>query len=183
VIELGAGVTGLAGVALYRRACSELSIPLTVHLTDGNPECVGNLLEIAEMNSIAGNEALLTAGQLLWGGTEPAEGQYDLILTADCLYQTDLHNALIETIHLLIKPHGLVVICAPERKPSMACFREMLRKDGRLYDELVEWPTDEVIWRYGNDATNIYSADRHLPRLLLLARDERLLVNARRMFL
>lgn len=209
VVELGAGMTGLAGLALYRRVVANAAIAATakhetnssqkitqvsIHLTDGNPECVDNLKQIIDRNihdyiaeTGSDNHRVnyhheLSASQLLWGsrvGGEEEDEYFDLILAADCLYQTDLHHVLIESIHALLATTGLAIICAPTRQPSMSNFSQTVKQDGRLVCVAYEWPLDEPLWEYHArhlhfaDTDGCYDPDRHFPRLLLLAKDER----------
>lgn len=103
VLELGAGMTGLAGM------CCSLVGARKVVITDGNPDCVERLKECIEMNK----ETLGTdiqASLLVWnsedhGLIERFGHKFDLIISADCLFFTTFHDDLIHVVESLLAPN------------------------------------------------------------------------------
>uniref|UniRef100_A0A0M3I3L4 Calmodulin-lysine N-methyltransferase n=1 Tax=Ascaris lumbricoides TaxID=6252 RepID=A0A0M3I3L4_ASCLU len=89
VLELGAGMTGLAGLMALTSGAK------SVCLTDGNERSVENLRMIIERNGLKGS---VRCAVLNWAEGRLAEG-FDLILCADCLFYTNSHEALLGCIH------------------------------------------------------------------------------------
>ena len=79
VIEIGAGMTGLAGL-IVSQACSSRAVTLT----DGNEVSVKNLAAIIKENKLEEN---VTSHVLKWEDTnkyEKMKAQYDIAVCSDC---------------------------------------------------------------------------------------------------
>jgi len=87
VLELGAGKSGLAGLAVDFKNGETL-------ITDGNLECVNCLEKLPRREKCK-------VGLLEWG-TEMKE-EFDIVLIADCLFFKDYHDALIQTLKSILK--------------------------------------------------------------------------------
>jgi predicted nicotinamide N-methyase len=110
VLELGSGSVGLAGLIL-----AATQTPRLVVLTDGssqskllgNPQCITNIEEIIAINSF---NCPVLASQLLWGSEDKVEEQSDMIIVSDCLYETDYHESLLNTLKAHLAPEGQVLM-------------------------------------------------------------------------
>ncbi|KNC78648.1 hypothetical protein SARC_08931 [Sphaeroforma arctica JP610] len=133
VLELGAGMTGLAGLAIAMDCSSK-----AVVLTDGNEHSVDKLRENIDRNypvSRSDTEAETsedieresgiepTCERLVWDPATPVaelfESAVDVIVCADCLFFRDTHARMAALISKLLKPHtpqGLTR--SPDSTPS-----------------------------------------------------------------
>ncbi|VDP76645.1 unnamed protein product [Echinostoma caproni] len=118
VCELGAGMTGAAGLALC--ACGSLPEPMFkpfyVLLTDGNERCVESLKANAErqetrFKSQLGDAFRLEARHLSWAIENEVETSeldpsllhsFDLVLAADCFFNLTGHRGLLQLIDALL---------------------------------------------------------------------------------
>lgn len=127
VCELGAGMTGLAGLML---AATEA--PNRVILTDGNEKSVDNLSSIIRVNGFS--ETLLTAHHLHWDASKIDAlyshfiGQFNIIICADCFFFTDVQFDLLYLMHKFLKPDGKAYLFAPERSGTFKQFLEKAKE-------------------------------------------------------
>jgi calmodulin-lysine N-methyltransferase len=179
VLELGAGMSGLAGQMVAALKTADLVV-----LTDGNDEATEMLRHNTALN--VDNQApsdtvrlnfvgfrgrtQLCVESLLWNRDESylEVGQFDMILVSDCLFFVDFHLDLLHVLHRLLDVKGEVWICGPRRGTSMTHFIDLART--LEFDiECIE-NFDERVWKQhlemlsGSD----YDSDRHQPLLLVM---------------
>lgn len=184
VLEVGGGMSCLAGVILARRVECR-----SVRVTDGNAAAVANVREIVKENSF---KCPLSCDELVWKdhtgpssttttapvttstpitittAADPASGLYDVIIAADCLFFDDCRSDLIRLMATLLKPNGAVLVVAPRRGDTLPKFAEAIRDFGfrcsiyRYYDD--------VIWsrHLQFEKRDDYVEDIHYPLLLVL---------------
>lgn len=173
VCELGAGMTGLAGVLL---ACT--SMPREVLLTDGNPKSVENMRKIVKMNSNGYGEASVSVNVLTWDPSmldceyySQFKHRFDAIICADCLFFLDLHIPLLQVMSSLLKPQGVSYVFAPARSGSLEKFCTFA--NDYFIVERREWYLDEVQLKHDKFMKDLmpigmYDPDIHYPQCLML---------------
>eukprot|EP00903_Cladosiphon_okamuranus_P016033 g14804.t2 len=163
VLELGAGMSGLAGLGLA--ACSRAA---EVVITDGNPDALKTLETCVDLNAKEGvfGDTKVSARRLVWdsldrnadraallGPSPDGGGRFDLIVASDCLFFKDFHDDLISTIESLLKPGGRAVLVQPQRGGTASLFMQRVvatgtaadaagRLEARLLDRF-----DEKVWK------------------------------------
>ncbi|XP_028396486.1 calmodulin-lysine N-methyltransferase-like [Dendronephthya gigantea] len=143
VCELGAGMTGLAGMMLA--IASDVQ---EILITDGNMDGVSNLKEIARTNKRQfGGSKAVNVRQLRWNMWEDysdLKGHFDFVLCSDCLLYEQLHASLADVISTLLKPDGMVLMTSPRRGCSVEQFIEQAKT--KCFDcECIE-NYDEFVW-------------------------------------
>lgn len=168
VCELGAGMTGLAGIAL-----AVMGNPLKVLLTDGNEDCVKNMEAVVRQNKSSFGSTIVQSEQVLWeinSDLSHLESQFDFIIGADCLFFNQSHYGLLHVIAVLLKEAGFAVIMAPQRKDTRETFCS--KASSQFSVEKIE-NYDPVVWSQHQAAKNedpLYDEDIHYPMLLLLTK-------------
>jgi len=167
VLELGGGMTGLAGLLLAATAG-----PAAVHLTDGNSNSVDNLERIVARNKDkVKDEVVVTVGQLRWDDSEAVEelaGRWDTVLCADCLFFDAGRESLVRALHRLLSPTGVALVMAPDRAGTFGQFEAAARK---VFDVDVQVNYNEDVWRVHQEClggTPGYDPDIHYPKLITL---------------
>uniref|UniRef100_A0A914VN74 Calmodulin-lysine N-methyltransferase n=1 Tax=Plectus sambesii TaxID=2011161 RepID=A0A914VN74_9BILA len=167
VVELGAGMTGVAGL------CAASVKAESVLLTDGNEKSVANLDLIVRHSNFSNVSARL----LRWDAPADLEGlehSVDIILAADCLFFNEYRLPLLDTIVKLLSSNGEAYIFAPSRSGTFDKFADL----AKLRDELsieIETDYDEVV-SSGRDAaallcaSNGFDENLHYPKLIVLRR-------------
>eukprot|EP00752_Nemacystus_decipiens_P008448 g7551.t1 len=181
VLELGAGMSGLAGLGLA--ACS---LAAEVVITDGNPDALKNLEACVGLNAKAGvfGDTKVSARRLVWDSLDRngdrasllesspggGGGRFDLIIASDCLFFKDFHDDLISTIQCLLKPGGRVILVQPQRGGTTNLFMQRVaaadtpreppgsagaRLKARLLDRY-----DDQIWSMHQDYQRLNRIDR-----------------------
>jgi calmodulin-lysine N-methyltransferase len=129
VCELGAGMAGLAGIAI-----AVTSSPTHVLLTDGNTQSADNLVACIEQNRPRyPTLTTITTSPLVWDRTATLDGlagQFDVVVCADCLFFTKVHVDLLHTIDRLLTDDGVAVMVAPPRSGTLDQFVEVVRDSG-----------------------------------------------------
>ena len=186
VLELGAGMAGLAGLSLARRA-------KRIILTDGHEQCVQNnrincrLLE-ATSDSEAPSLAKLDCQVLLWSLEDPSpdlQGCADLTLVSDCTHFEHFHGQLLWTLLSCSKVNGQVYMCQPDRGESLQNFLKLIQNvnerpraesplvqvEERTFDKLDQIHNDLVADGSGADGQNkYYRPNVHRPRIIVLTK-------------
>lgn len=162
ILELGGGMTCLAGVLLSR-----YSQAASVHLTDGNALSVENVRRIVDRNFLTRT----TVSQLDWKDYAQVTQQYDVILSADCLFFDDTRWLLAETLWHCLAPHGVALVMAPARGGTLHAFAQCARNRG-FSCSLHPRYCDTVWARHIHFLHNCseYDEDLHYPLLLLLTK-------------
>ena len=129
VCELGGGMTCLACVML-----AATGLPSEVLLTDGNEKSVENLARICGRNAPVFHDTHVQWCNLVWNVLDFGEkystyrNRYDIILCADCLFFTEVHQSLIDVINYLLKQEGCVYMFSPNRNNTHQQFCELAKK-------------------------------------------------------
>ncbi|XP_068728185.1 calmodulin-lysine N-methyltransferase-like [Montipora capricornis] len=168
VCELGAGMTGLAGIFL-----ASFAEPFHVVLTDGNYDCVENMRAIIHRNQPSFGSTLVTCQSLIWdenANLSNLEFKFDFIISADCLFFTQCQSGLVHVMDALLNESGLAIVMAPCRKNTLELFCSKARSRFsvtmlRNYDPLV-WSRHQLAKR----EDPLYEEDIHYPVLLLLSK-------------
>ncbi|KAK3286535.1 hypothetical protein CYMTET_5913 [Cymbomonas tetramitiformis] len=137
-IELGSG-TGLVGLVAAAMGAKVL-------LTD-LPKLVPGLRRNVEANDLT---HCTRVQALPWGEScEEQEPRFDLVLLADCLYDSSTTDKLVETLLSLTHPQTEVLLAHELRDTSAECF-DKLRGKGICWKEIPheqlhpEWICDEI---------------------------------------
>mmetsp|Transcript_26172 Transcript_26172/g.37480 ORF Transcript_26172/g.37480 Transcript_26172/m.37480 type:complete len:92 (+) Transcript_26172:1055-1330(+) len=59
-------------------------------------------------------------------------GRFDVVLAADCLFFRDFHEALLQLLPRLLRPHGSVLLLQPRRGDSLELFLHKMTQRGEL---------------------------------------------------
>ncbi|XP_062503105.1 calmodulin-lysine N-methyltransferase-like isoform X2 [Corticium candelabrum] len=101
VCELGAGMTGLAGLSVAAAANAS-----KVVLTDGNELSVANIAVNAAANASMFGSTSVTTSCVVWDSLNEFpeyKKMFDYILCADCLFFRDCHDSLLHTMLTFLK--------------------------------------------------------------------------------
>ena len=184
VLELGAGMTGLAGLVVAAYAAHK-GMDLDVVLTDGNATSVELLEASISDNSRShtppegdGVTVRVSRALLQWDpDVEPVAdtlgGPFDLVMAADCLFFESAHPGLIHVLSTSLSVGGHAICIQPPRGGSAQRFVDALDGSGL---EVVERVDDasyldrvaELDAQFAED--ELYDRDIHLPTLLVLKR-------------
>ena len=169
VCELGCGMTALAGLML---ACTGL--PSYVLLTDGNETSVHNVEAILSANASAlltctakTSTCVLRWDEAFLSQRSPHDGFFDVIVCADCVFFTELHACLTRVLLKLLKPHGTVILFAPERGGTLRQFCEVAGTSFAVrrldtYDDVVDQRHQSALHLAGGE----YDPNIHYPVLV-----------------
>lgn len=185
ILELGGGMTGLAGLGLAR-ICSNNRINTSITITDGHPDCVANQNTCIAMNQVMDKRnhhpspLKNVSSRLLRWSVEDKHGDlkcildtnkeaFDIVLASDCLFFRDFHDDLLWTIENSLKADGVVYLLQPRRGDSMSKF--LLRAEATFDVEIHDTFCDEVtahLNRARSQNSSSYNEDLHLPILCVL---------------
>lgn len=170
VCELGAGMTGLAGIFL-----ASFGNPSKVLLTDGNSDCVENMEAIIYQNKPLFGSTVVSSERLLWVencALSDLESQFDIIISADCLFFTECHSDLLYVMETLLKDNGSAIIMAPQRKDTLNLFCSKAMSQFRVTEienyDLTMWSRHLL----AKKQDPMYDEDIHYPVLLLLSKKQ-----------
>jgi predicted nicotinamide N-methyase len=119
VLELGAGV-GLPGLVARR-------LGARVHQTDNSEHALRLAARNERENGLSGVERFLAD----WTHWTRAD-HYDVIIGADILYETEMHNALASIVETNIAPRGTVLLADPGRPQAIAFLSKLEDKGARF---------------------------------------------------
>ncbi|XP_064407018.1 calmodulin-lysine N-methyltransferase-like [Halichondria panicea] len=170
VVELGCGMSALAGVML-----ASTQLPSHVLLTDGNSSSVDNVTSIVSRNSEQFGSTMVTSEVLCWddsflGSPSLHDGSFDWVLCADCVFFTELHSSLVSTMLKLCRSGtGKVLLFAPGRSGTLQQFLALASQSFKVdimncYDDLVHSKHKELIDSHDES----YKSDLHYPNMLTL---------------
>jgi predicted nicotinamide N-methyase len=123
VLELGAGV-GLPGLVAR-------GLGARVYQTDKAEDALRLAARNERENGLSGIERFL-ADWTQWTHAD----RYDVILGADILYETEMHDALASLVMRSIAPRGTVLVADPGR-PQAIAFLSALEDKGARFDVTV----------------------------------------------
>ena len=139
VLEIGGGMTGLAGIGISTQ-CERVVV------TDGHPGCVKNMracVAMGERETVIGRELRwddFSNEQWLFEG----EG-FNLLIASDCLFFEDFHSSLIGLLEVLLSPTCVGVFVQPSRGNSFSNFVDLLDGHPSLSYEIHEQFNQQVI--------------------------------------
>jgi predicted nicotinamide N-methyase len=117
VLELGCG-SGLVGLAAAAKGCQ-------VTVSDYVPLAV----ELAVAN-VCGNGCSQVTGEVLDWRMPERNDKHDVILAADVLYDTVLHEPLLRVLNSRLSSRGFCWLADPGRLNSAATFTKLARSQG-----------------------------------------------------
>ncbi|XP_071439566.1 calmodulin-lysine N-methyltransferase-like isoform X1 [Hetaerina americana] len=163
VIELGGGMTCLAGVMIAKYTTAP-----RVFLTDGNVISVNNVQHIINHNDFG--SSVVTCAVLQWGvrmSYENAQSKYDIVLCADCLFFDDDRKDLIETIWTVLNENGVGLVMAPRRGDTLDKFLDEAKSK---FHCTIDHCYNEHVWKRHLELKKHceYDEDIHYPLLLQL---------------
>jgi len=164
VVELGAGMTALAGLVVAAE-CH----PAKVILTDGNEKSVENIKVILKNNPFYCEN--VSAQVLRWDDqVGDLEGVADIVICSDCLFFDEGRAPLVQCLKKLLKTDGQVIMIQPSRRGTMEKFIHLVQEDGYFQHELTEKVSDQIeeILESKIVTEKMYEADIHRSMLLKL---------------
>ncbi|KAJ3341038.1 hypothetical protein HDU83_006809 [Entophlyctis luteolus] len=168
VLELGAGMAGLAGLALGAGGlCSQILV------TDGNPDSVRNVAWNIAINEKIFSQVNIAAQQYIWG--QECE-EFDVVIGADLTYLTESHDVLAATLQQTVKyPDGVCYMFCCSRGGSLEAFLKILEEiepsgTRKKLKAEIQRQYDDLIWDrhlHEIDASagdaDIYNPDKEYP--------------------
>lgn len=178
VIEVGGGMTCMAGVMLALACDAKRMV-----LTDGSDDSMENVDMIVERNKNNFVAKEVSSRLLRWDHFDKEhadlKGQFDFVLSADCLFFDEFRGDLVHTIAQLLKPEGEAIVIAPKRGHSLDDFVSLCKDSSRFKnyfsEVLMETNFDREVYRqceYFLKNCSNYSPNRHQPILIKLKRSK-----------
>ncbi|KAK2706259.1 calmodulin-lysine N-methyltransferase-like [Artemia franciscana] len=167
IIEVGGGMTCFAALAVAVK-----SFPKYVLCTDGNERSVQNVANIIKANDFPAQK--VATATFDWTDMERVEGlrnQFDILLSADCLFFEESRKALVKAIWTILKDGGLAFIVAPARGGSLDNFISMCQTYNFIihrvdtYDSIIANRHEKLCLENMS-----YNPDLHYPILLKLSK-------------
>lgn len=184
ILELGAGMAGMAGISLgLRLAQLQIENKINVTLTDGHSDGVKNNL-INQHLTEAYSKTLsqhhpylslsVSSRVLLWTTdteTTSAKGQ-DVVLVSDCTHFQNFHAALAITMLRSLRKGGVALFCQPDRGDSLKNFIKLLMTPFDLVSlKVIEHP---ILERENERALEqhigVYDRNLHFPKILVVTK-------------
>ncbi|KAH9103531.1 hypothetical protein LEN26_008668 [Aphanomyces euteiches] len=123
ILELGAGMCGVSGLAI----AAQLPNVSRIVLSDGNASCVDNLRITVEAN-VAQNRIpsnVVAVDLLQWSRDKAAfaTGEtFDVVFASDCLFFESFHVDLMQTLRQVVTATGSIYLLQPSRGGSLERF-------------------------------------------------------------
>jgi len=193
ILELGGGMTALAGLGLARLCRQKGFNKSYFAITDGHPDCVRNQKVCLAMNhsmdrkdETADAEVTLTPASsflLRWSRGDlygdldiviqnNPKQKFDVIIAADCLFFRDFHDDLLWVLdNALDQTDGVVYCLQPRRGDTMATF--LAKAELIFLVQIIENFSDDIsnqIQRAVEANPHAFNADVHNPILCVLSR-------------
>ena len=175
VLEVGGGMTCLAGCLLAVSEFSPHPGPSQIHLTDGNSASVANLELIVHRMKVRTEKTPslcddIKAFEYRWDITDEAQDEtYDVIISADCLFFKETSASLAQSIYRMLRPNGTALIVAPNREGTFGYFKALALEYFNV--EEVEHYSSEVVKAHESFIDEPgYDPDIHFPKLLILTK-------------
>ena len=175
VLEVGGGMTCLAGCLLAVSDFSPHPRPSQIHLTDGNSASVANLELIVSRMKVAveKNPSIcddIKAFEYRWDVIDEAqEESYDVIISADCLFFKETSASLAQSIYRMLRPNGTALVVAPNREGTFGYFKTLALEYFNV-EEVEQYSTEVVKAHESFIEEPGYDPDIHLPKLLILTK-------------
>ena len=136
VMELGGGMSCLAGLFV-----AKYGTPKNVFVTDGNKTSIENVQAILQCNTFA----CPTEGAVLkWGDQKDNYNQYNVIISADCLFFDEARLDFINCLYNYLAPKGLALVMAPQRGYTLDNFILQSESRGLVCKKLMNY--SDVVW-------------------------------------
>lgn len=164
VLELGAGMAGIAGLSLN-------GIADTVYLTDGHPDCVRNNQINVQLLEASNSKCRSTFQcQLLkWSYDDSSSPiQADWTLVSDCSHFEEYHGELLWTCMRHTRVGGNVWMCQPQRGQSLDRFIAVARQFCTV-TKISHETIDQMHGEYVKN-NSCYSPNIHRPLLVSLTK-------------
>lgn len=165
VLELGGGMTCMAGLFIAKYTKAQF-----VHLTDGNELSMQNANKMLAQNMSIDEMGKTVCSVLKWETIDSAivddDGQYDCILSADCLFFDSARPAFVNALWQFMKPTGIGLIMAPCRGDTLNTFLQQAKQIGFICH--VRKCYNRTIWLKHLELldTSVYDEDIHYPILI-----------------
>lgn len=157
VLELGGGMSCLAAlyVAKYASAARVLA-------TDGNAASVENVQAILRCNSFA----CRTECAVLKWASDTELAQFDVIVSADCLFFDDARSDFVDCLRRRLAVGGLALVMAPQRGATLDSFVAQAQQVGLRCRTVRRY--SDVVWhkRLALMANADFDDDIHYPVLI-----------------
>ena len=166
VMELGAGMAGMAGLALAMTSTT----PLHVTITDGHADCILHNQVHVWLNTFP-THVTIHVKQLVWTTTMPESGTMDLVLCSDGTHFQEHHASLAITIASVLQIGGVAILCQPPRGSSLSNFLKVLEAMQGLWTIQVLTDYNETLTRCHHHelTTNpLYDPNIHYPHIVKL---------------
>ena len=168
VMELGAGMAGMAGLALAMTSTT----PLHVTITDGHADCVIHNQVHVWLNTFP-SYTTIHVKQLVWTTTMPESGTMDLVLCSDGTHFQEHHAALAITIACVLRIEGVAILCQPPRGTSLSNFLTVLKAMEGLWTIQVLENYNQTLTQFHHHelTTNpLYNPNIHYPHIVRLCK-------------
>uniref|UniRef100_A0AAR5PNG5 Calmodulin-lysine N-methyltransferase n=1 Tax=Dendroctonus ponderosae TaxID=77166 RepID=A0AAR5PNG5_DENPD len=166
VLELGGGMSCLAALFVAKYAGAQ-----RVLATDGNKASVENVQAILRCNAFA---CRTDCAVLRWGdAAQDSRGQFDVIVSADCLFFDDARTDLVNCLRSRLAPGGLALVMAPRRGATLDSFVGQSEAAGLRCRTVPNY--SDVVWekRLALMANADYNDNIHYPILIEVTKPER----------
>lgn len=179
VLELGGGMTALAGLGL-----AVSGLPREVLLSDGHPRAAANqqvCLEMTRsMGSLAGSNTHVSCRALQWSDCcSLSAGSVDMVIAADCLFfEGSGHADLLALLAHALSPRGMAVLLQPRRSGSMDRFVRLAQAQGFAAEVSEDYHPLIAAQRLAYADAEGYRDDLHFPVLVTVRRPAQLLPHA-----
>ncbi|KAF7495042.1 Calmodulin-lysine N-methyltransferase [Sarcoptes scabiei] len=173
ICELGAGMSGLASLII-----ANLNLHHKLYITDGNQRCVENIKEIVRYNHRNMDSGETFVRKLRWDTMDDYQDlsqQIDIIIAADCLFDSSSHCHLVNVIDCLLKycVEAQAFILAPMRNQKLNEFISKCSANVNLSIQLNESYDSTVYKTYEKLRqidSNRYRFESCYPCLLIINR-------------
>lgn len=128
ILELGAGQSGLCGLAIASQFYAE-----SVVLSDGNLTCIEYLTESININKPV-LKCPVSCERIMWD-TKPNRNvkKFDVIVLADCFFFTNFHQELFSTLDLYLSENGVIYSVQPNRDDTRDKFCKLMEQEWDIY--------------------------------------------------
>jgi Lysine methyltransferase len=188
ILELGAGMAGLAGLSLaqaMQQANPEKKF--RVWLTDGHPQAAQNNRVHAHLMQVrlqTGSRNPVKCTTLPWSIDPPQRASRDdpppchIVLVSDCTHFQSFHAHLFFTLAYGVRVNGCIHMCQPHRGNSLQRFLDIVQLTANKAEGTDTTPLFSMEWleipeldhmKSDNGTSNAhYDPNIHCPRWLLL---------------
>ncbi|CAH1130867.1 unnamed protein product [Ceutorhynchus assimilis] len=163
VMEIGGGMSCLAGLFIAKYSSAK-----NVLVTDGNKTSIDNVQAILQCNSFACD----TQCAILRWNEQKESKQFDVIISADCLFFDDYRIDFINCLRNHLASKGVALIMAPIRGTTLDSFILQARIRGLVCKKIVNY--SDLVWVKRlelMDSSCDYDDNIHYPILLKVTKE------------